>query len=152
MEQNKSNENNEDEDVSIHFNEICNTLITFKTHITLLQNQMKELEKCVKKGIKNGGKKNKKNFKKRKPSGFATPTLLSDKLCEFMNIEKGSKVARTDVTRFIIKYIKDNSLQNPENRKIIKPNDKLLNLLKIPDNEELNYFNIQRYMNQHFIK
>jgi len=85
-------------------------------------------------------------------SGFAVPTKISDELCEFMNKPKGSSAARTEVTQYIIKYIKDNKLQWEENRKVIKPNTPLKNLLAVKKNEEVTYFNIQRFMNKHFLK
>ena len=85
-------------------------------------------------------------------TGFAVPTKISDQLCEFMKKPKGSTAARTEVTQYIIKYIKDNDLQWNENRKIIKPNKHLKSLLNLKKDEEVTYFNIQRYMNKHFIK
>ena len=48
-----------------------------------------------------------------------------------MQKPKGSTAARTEVTQYIIKYIKDNDLQWNENRKIIKPNTPLKNLLNV---------------------
>ena len=64
----------------------------------------------------------------------------------------GSEVARTEVTQYIIKYIKEHDLQFPENRKVIKPDKSLKNLLAVPKKEEVTYFNLQRYMNRHFVK
>ena len=69
-----------------------------------------------------------------------------------MQKPKGSTAARTEVTQYIIKYIKDNDLQWNENRKIIKPNNDLKILLNVKENDEVTYFNIQRFMNKHFIK
>ena len=68
-----------------------------------------------------------------------------------MNKEAGTLVARTEVTQYLIKYIKENSLQNKENKRIIKPDDKLMDLLESGENE-ITYFNLQKYMNKHFIK
>jgi chromatin remodeling complex protein RSC6 len=64
----------------------------------------------------------------------------------------GSQVARTEVTQYIIQYIKDNKLQWTENRKVIKPDGKLNSLLDVPVGEEVTYFNLQRFMNRHFVK
>ena len=94
-------------------------------------------------------KKN-KNKGNRKPSGFAVPTKISDELCDFMDRPRGTEVARTEVTKFIIEYIKVNQLQFPENRKIIKPNDSLRSLFNVKPSDEVTYFNLQRYMNKHF--
>jgi upstream activation factor subunit UAF30 len=105
---------------------------------------MKKLERENKKA------KNKGN---RQPSGFANPTRISKELCEFMDKPTDTKMARTDVTKYIIQYIKENNLQDPKNAKVIQPNKKLTTLLKIDSKSEvLTYFNIQRHMNKHFIK
>ena len=57
----------------------------------------------------------------------------------------------TSNTRIKInQYIKDNALQSTENKQIIIPDEKLKNLLKIKENEEVTYFNLQKYMNPHF--
>ena len=56
-----------------------------------------------------------KKRKPRKPSGFAKPTYLSPELCTFLNVEKGTELARTEVTKRILQYVKDNNLQNQSN-------------------------------------
>ena len=61
------------------------------------------------------------------------------------------KVARTEVTKYLINYIKENNLQNETDRRKIECDEKLKNLLKVPLGEELTYFNIQKYMNRHFV-
>ena len=133
---------------------VLNTLSSFRTQITMLQNQVRTLERSVKKSMKSLQRDAKKNRNKgnRKPSGFAVPTNISDELCDFMQKPHGSKVARTEVTQYVIQYIKDNNLQNQENRKIIKPNKALRSLLAAKTKDEVTYFNIQRYMNRHFKK
>ena len=62
----------------------------------------------------------KKNKGNRKPSGFAKPGPVSDELCLFYEQkEKGTHMARTEVTQYIVKYIKDKSLVNNDNKKIL---------------------------------
>ena len=95
-------------------------------------------------------KKN-KNKGNRKPSGFAVPTKISKDLCKFMGKEEGAEVARTEVTQYLIKYIKKNNLQNNQNKKTINPDKKLTNLLKLKKEDELTYFNLQKFMNVHYI-
>ena len=73
-------------------------------------------------------------------------------LCKFMGVKEGTQLARTEVTKYIIQYIKDNKLPDETNKKIIKPNNKLKSLLKLNKNDEVTYFNLQKYMNQHFVK
>ena len=135
------------------FEGVLSTLTAFRSQITMLQNQIRGLEKNVKKQIKALAKEAKKNKQKgnRKPSGFAVPSKISPELCQFMHKPPESEVARTEVTQFIISYIKDNDLQWKENRKIIKPDQPLQTLLGNGD-DEVTYFNLQRYMNKHFLK
>ena len=136
------------------FTDVLSTLSTFRSQITVLQNQIRSLEKTVKKNMKTLQREAKKNRNKgnRKPSGFAVPTPISNELCDFMKRPRGSKVARTEVTQYIIRYIKEHDLQYQQNRKIIKPNKDLRALLASKAKDEVTYFNIQRYMNRHFEK
>ena len=136
------------------FTIILNTLSQLKTQITVASLQLKNLEKQVKKEMKNKNKEISKNKNRgnRKPSGFAEATQISDELCDFMGKQKGEKIARTEVTKYICTYIKENDLRKKENKRIINPDNKLKSLLGVNDTSEITYFNIQRYMNKHFIK
>ena len=137
------------------FEGILNSLTNFKGEITNLQQQIRAVEKNVKKQMKDFNKeivKNKnKNKGNRKPSGFAKPTKVTNELCEFMNKKEGEEIARTEVTKALCSYIKEHNLENKENSKIIYPDNKLKTLLGIEDGQELTYFTIQKYMNKHFI-
>jgi len=141
-------------DVKNEFSDLLKTIATLKIQLSALGNKVKGLEKSVNKKIKVLEKEAAKNRNKgnRKPSGFATPTKISDDLCVFMNKPKASAIARTEVTKYIISYIKDNNLQSETNKKIIQPDKALKSLLKPKKQEEVTFFNIQRYMNKHFLK
>lgn len=93
------------------------------------------------------------NKPKKKPSGFAKPTKLSPELEVFLSVDKDTLLARTDVTKRITTYIREHDLQNPKNRREIRPDTKLLNLLNMPpEGEQLTYFNLQRCIKHHFPK
>ena len=136
------------------FSGIMTTISLLKTQISGLQSQIKGLEKGVKKEVKSLKKEASKTKTRgnRKPSGFAKPSKISDELCKFMNKNNGTKVARTEVTQYLIGYIKENDLQFSKNRKVINPDGALKKLLGVEDDDELTYFNLQKYMNQHFLK
>ena len=144
----------EEEYISDQFSSLLNTLGQFKIQITAMANQMKFLEKNVKKEIKQNkkeiGKKQSKGT--RKPSGFAAASPISKDLCDFMGKDEGTNIARTEVTKFICSYIKQHSLTDQENNKVIKPDEKLQNLLGAEPDAVITYFNIQRFMNKHFVK
>jgi chromatin remodeling complex protein RSC6 len=141
-------------DRETHFENLLTTLNTFKTQISTLQQQIKLLEKTVNKEFKVLRKvaNKSKNKGNRKPSGFAKSSKISDNLCLFMNKPHGTEMARTEVTKFIISYIKDKGLQQQDNKKFIKPDNSLRELLGVGQEDVVTYFNIQKFMNQHFIK
>ena len=68
-----------------------------------------------------------------------------------LKLEKGSKMARTEVTQKVNEYIKTNKLQNQDNKKI-SPDKVLSDLLKIKDKDDLTYFSMQKYLKDHFPK
>ena len=82
--------------------------------ITALQQQVRILEKNVTKELNIANKiiEKNKNKAKRKPSGFALKSKISINLANFMGLEPDVMCARTDVTKFLIKYIKDNNIWN----------------------------------------
>ena len=90
--------------------------------------------------------------KPRKPSGFAKPTYLSPALCTFLKVETGSELARTEVTKRLLAYVKDNNLQNSENHRVIDCDQAMTTLLSPPVGEDVTYFNIQRLLKGHYIK
>ena len=153
----QTNNQGDDEDsgqIDVQFSAVLNTLSQFKTQITAISTQLKTLEKTVKKEIKQHKRNiNKKQSKgNRKPSGFAEAAPISNDLCDFMGKNHGTNMARTEVTKFICTYIRQNSLANTENKREIKPDTKLKDLLGTDDDTVITYFNIQRFMNKHFIK
>jgi upstream activation factor subunit UAF30 len=123
--------------------------------IASLKTEYRALEKKWSREVKAAQKVSSKRKRKagnRAPSGFVKPTKISDELASFLGKEKGSEMARTEVTRDINKYIRTNNLQDKENGRKINPDSKLAALLKLKKTDELTYFNLQRYMSPHFAK
>jgi len=53
----------------------------------------------------------------------------------------------------LIQYISDHNLQNPENRRNILVDAKLKSLFgPESENEKIDYFNMQKFVNRHFPK
>lgn len=90
--------------------------------------------------------------KVRTPSGFAKPTYLSPGMCEFLEIPEGSELARTEVTKRVLAYVKEQTLQNKEQKRVIDVDDKLRKLLNPAADEQVTYFSIQRLLKVHYIK
>ena len=119
--------------------------------------ELKRLEKRVAKLQKEADKRRRKSkkpvegeeVKPRKPSIFELPTPLSNELCSFLTLSNGSKESRSNVTKAITTYVK---LHNLKNKHTITPDAKLKSLLGVKDGEVLTYFNLQRYLNPHYLK
>jgi chromatin remodeling complex protein RSC6 len=86
------------------------------------------------------------------PSGFAKPTKISDEMCAFLGVDKGTEMSRTEVTRRINAYVKANNLNDPANKRIIKPDPKLKKVLATKDDDVISYFSLQRHIKIHFLK
>ena len=116
-----------------------------------VRNLQKRVDREMKAALKTSNKRKAKNAT-RAPSGFVKPTLISDQLADFLGKPHGSLLARTDVTREINAYIRANKLQDAANGRKINPDAKLKKLLAVKAEDELTYFNLQKFMSQHFKK
>uniref|UniRef100_A0A6C0CFY8 DM2 domain-containing protein n=1 Tax=viral metagenome TaxID=1070528 RepID=A0A6C0CFY8_9ZZZZ len=129
--------------------------------LKVLQNSLKELtvytsklEKRVAKDQKvlqkrvNGKRKRTNNSSS--PSGFSKPGPVSDELRAFLKLGDGELVARTEVTKRINAYCKEHGLQGKEDKRVLKPDKTLKTLLRLGKNDELTFFNLQKYMKVHF--
>jgi hypothetical protein len=135
-----------------------NVLSTIVEKVNFLSGSFKELHSLLKVLSKEYEKQQKiieKAQKKRQnaknsPSGFAKPNKISDELCDFVGVPYGTEKSRTDITRFINLYVKEHNLNKPENKRFILPDDKLKKILNVGDNEEINYFILQKLISHHF--
>jgi chromatin remodeling complex protein RSC6 len=144
------------------FASLYSRLQELRTLETSIMSDLRKLQKVSTKYIKDIQRKNKKKrpvqldengeVKKRPPSGFAKPALISNELCNFLGCPNGTEMARTEVTKFLTHYIKEHNLQDQVNRRHIIPDKKLQALLNVGGDgeEKLTYFNLQKYMKVHF--
>ena len=135
--------------------EFMSKLNQLSTMVAGLKTEYRTLEKKWSRELKTAQKSSSKKRKRvgnRAPSGFVKPTRISDELASFLGKDKGTEMARTDVTREINLYIRSHDLQDKANGRKINPDNKLQSLLKLKKTDELTYFNLQRYMSPHFQK
>jgi chromatin remodeling complex protein RSC6 len=138
-----------------------------KKEIQELRKMQRDYEHAIKDASKRSKKKKapRDENNPRKPSGFASPVVVSDDLYKFLEqygVKKSDPIARTDVTRFITTYIKEHDLQNPEHRREIVPDASLKKLfgpaMEPKDPNDANsplvytYLKLQRYLSPHFPK
>ena len=137
------------------FAEFLGKLNQVSSQFSALRSDFRTLEKKWTRELKTAQKTMEKRRRKvgnRAPSGFVKPTLISNELSTFLGKPSGTEMARTEVTREINKYIRANALQDKTNGRKINPDAALKSLLNIGANDELTYFNLQRYMSPHFAK
>ena len=138
------------------FVELLSQLTSLRSQLTSITGQVRALQKRTDRELKLAQKAGRKRARKsgnRAPSGFVKPTLISTRIVQIPSERsQGCEMARTAVTREINAYIRAHKLQDPKNGRRILPDTKLRKLLKVGKNEELTYFNLQRYMSPHFAK
>ena len=136
------------------FTALLAQLTALRSQLTSVTSQVRALSKRADRELKQAQKQGRKKRKSgnRAPSGFVKPTKISVELATFLGKAKGTEMARTEVTREINSYIRQHKLQDPQNGRRILADAKLRKLLKLGKNDELTYFNLQRYMSPHFAK
>ena len=136
------------------FSDFGSKLQTLSSGLSTLRSDFRVLERNVAREMRAAQKisKRKRKSGNRAPSGFVKPTLISKELANFLGKPVGTEWARTEVTREINAYIRTHSLQDKENGRKINPDTKLRALLQLKKDEELTYFNLQKYMSPHFAK
>ena len=136
------------------FTALLAQLSALRSQLTTVTSQVRALSKRADRELKQAQKQGRKKRKSgnRAPSGFVKPTKISVELATFLGKAKGTEMARTEVTREINSYIRAHKLQDPKNGRRILADAKLRKLLKLKKEDELTYFNLQRYMSPHFAK
>lgn len=133
-----------------------------------LKKVMKAHQRHCKELRKNSSKSRRRskdpNKPKRAPSGFAKPTEITDTLCDFLGVDHGTKMARTEVTKKVTAYIKEANLQVQTNKRQFVPDAKLGSILgpldsvkkdkngKTDAEKGYTYFNLQKYLSAQFPK
>ena len=135
------------------FDELVNKVNSFAIMVKETQVLLKALSKEYERMKKTVEKTERKRANARtNPNGFAKPAKITDEMHEFLGIPKGTEISRTDVTRRVNAYIKEHNLYNPTNKRIILPDAKLRKILGAAPDQEVTFFNLQRFLSASFIK
>ena len=127
--------------------------------LAALVSDVKKLDKRVHKEIKDARKRRRRSApvegaegaeaKPRALSIFERPVQVTAELCKFLVKPVGTLMSRSEVTKGVNNYVKEKNLKNKHD---ITPDASLKALLAIPDGDSLTYFNLQRYLNRHYVK
>lgn len=90
--------------------------------------------------------------KRAENNGFNRKQKVSEKLQAFLGVGADALVSRSEVTKFINKYITEQKLKHPENGRQLILDDKLKELLQPPADVTVTYLNLQKYLSPHYVK
>ena len=82
-------------------------------------------------------------------NSFKRPQQVSDQLRSFLKLSADETVSRSEVTKRIFAYAKENKLNNG---KVINLDDSLRSLLNPVDGQDVTVTNLQKYINHHYVK
>ena len=85
-------------------------------------------------------------------NGFNRKQDVSPKLREFLSLPEGELISRSEVTKLITAYVKEQGLKHPDNGRVIIMDDKLTKLLEPPADTQITFLNIQKFLSPHYIK
>lgn len=119
------------------------------------RDDIRNLVKLHKKEIRSI-KKNKRTRKTKDKTGFTKPSVVPDKLTEFLGINKGMELSRTELTALLCKEFNQRNLYHKKDRRIIVPDNDVKKLFNLPkdsdksnnpkDKNGLNFYNLQTYI------
>jgi upstream activation factor subunit UAF30 len=85
-------------------------------------------------------------------NGFNRKQEITPKLREFLGLPEDELISRSEVTKFITKYIAEKNLKHPENGRQIVLDEKLSDLLAPPADVKVTYLNLQKFLSPHYVK
>ncbi len=135
---------------------VTSRLLALREMVSELVTEAKRLEKKSTKLQKLADKRRKRKApvegeeaKPARVSIFQIPTDISPQLCAFLGRPAGGQESRSNVTKFVTTYVKE---QNLKVKHDINPDAKLRALLNVKPEDKLTYFNLQKYLNPHYLK
>ena len=88
-------------------------------------------------------------------SGITKPVAISDELARFLGVEPGTLVPRNEVTKGVSAYVRKFELSDPTNKQKFvfggKPEGEVLKTVLGNPQEDVTYFNLQRYLKHHYL-
>jgi predicted component of type VI protein secretion system len=124
---------------------------TLQTALLGLKTLEKQAARVVKKADRRGRRKAEAvEGAPKKPCIFTQPVKISEELCSFLALSKGTEVSRSAVTKAVMAYARSHSLMD---KQTIKADAPLRKLLSLKDSDpQLTILNLQTYLSRHYVK
>lgn len=140
--------------------ELQNELSAIQERLSVLRANLKKHYKLTSKQIQKMNKGRRQNTNPRSPTGFGKPCFVPSTLRLLLKLGDDECVTRPTVTQKLYSYIKDNSLFDANDKRLLRVNDNLSKALQLSaqevksinsststkDKQGLNFYNIQRYV------
>lgn len=129
------------------------TLESIAQELASLRSDVKSLAKLVRKVRAHQEDPTGEKAKERSVNnGFNRVQSVTPELAKFLGVAEDHKVSRSEVTKFITKYVNEKGLKHPDNGRVIVMDKALKALLNPPDGLEITFLNVQKYLTPHYIK
>jgi hypothetical protein len=126
------------------------TLETIAADVQALQKDLKSLRKMVRKVLGDiEDPTGEKKAARAQNNGFNKPQQVTEALHKFLNLPAGEMISRSAVTKAVNGYVTEKALKQGQN---ITLDETLKALLNVPEGTQVTFLNIQKYLNQHYIK
>jgi chromatin remodeling complex protein RSC6 len=123
-----------------------NTIDTFFEKLEELNALTKWFNRQGRAIIRKSTKTRRRNANTNAKSGFAVPVRVASTLAEFLNVDPNDHMPRTEVTKRLTEYIKSNSLQCEDNKKLFVCDEKLAKVFSIDAGTQTNWFEMQKFL------
>jgi chromatin remodeling complex protein RSC6 len=126
------------------------TIDTVSADIQALQKDVKSLRKMIRKVLGDiEDPTGEKKAARAQNNGFNKPQVVTEALQKFLGLEVGATISRAQVTKAVNSYVTEKGLKQGQ---LITLDDPLKALLNPPADAQITFLNIQKYLNQHYIK
>ena len=140
--------------------ELQDELSSIQERLSVLRANLKKHYKLTSKQIQKMNKGRRQNTNPRSPTGFGKPCFVPSTLRLLLKLGDDECFTRPTVTQKLYSYIKDNSLFDANDKRLLRVNDNLSKALQLSaqevksinsststkDKQGLNFYNIQRYV------
>jgi upstream activation factor subunit UAF30 len=126
------------------------TLDSVAQDILTIQKDLKSLRKILRKITDNiDDPTGEKKAERTKNNGFNKPQVLTEALRKFLGLGPDEMMSRSAVTKAVNTYATEKGLKEGKN---ITMDAALKDLLQVPDDTQVTILNLQKYLNQHYVK
>jgi chromatin remodeling complex protein RSC6 len=115
--------------------ELQNEISSIQERLSVLRTNLKKYLKLTTKQMDKMNKKRRQNTNLRSPTGFGKPCFVPTSLRTLLKIREDECVTRPTVTKKLYSYIKENSLFDNNDKRLLRVNDSLSKALQLSPQE-----------------